>query len=177
MVSLAVKGKARTMVSRAARTRIRRRALRILDASGSTDAELSVVLTDDGQVRELNRTYRSQDQTTDVLSFALDAEREPDDGAPAPAAPHGCPELPRMLGDVVISVEQAQRQALDGDLVDELTRLLVHGVCHLQGQVHDTAPQRQQMQQAEQRLLDLFGLDRGLTARADAAQAAAESRS
>ena len=72
MVSLAVKGRARTMMNRAARTRIRRRALRILDASGLTDAELSVVLTDDEQVRELNRTYRSQDRTTDVLSFALD---------------------------------------------------------------------------------------------------------
>lgn len=133
------------------------------------------MLTDDGQVRELNRIYRSQDQTTDVLSFALDDERERDGASAPPAAPRDCPGMPRMLGDVVISVEQAQRQAPDGDLVAEVTRLLVHGLCHLQGQAHGTVSQRRRMEQAEARLLGLFGLDRGLTARAGADDAAAGS--
>lgn len=136
-----------------------------------------MVLTDDGQVRQLNRTYRSQDRTTDVLSFALDEQCEQlGESAPPPVAPHDCPDIPRILGDIVISVEQAQRQAPEGDLVAEITRLLVHGLCHLQGQIHETAQEQLQMQQAEARLLRLFGLDRGLTARAVADQTAAGSR-
>ena len=84
----------------------------------SADAELSILFTGDEAIRELNRTYRSIDKPTDVLSF-----------------PTGDAEL---IGDVVISLETTRRQAADYDatLTEELARLLIHGVLHLMGYDH-----------------------------------------
>ncbi len=121
--------------------RLRRRAVRILSVSALTDAEWSILLTDDEQVRQLNQQYRRTDRTTDVLSFALADERQP-----------------YLLGDVVISVEQAARQAEGGEVEAEIVRLLVHGLCHLCGHDHGQAAERRQMLGAEQRLLEPFGL-------------------
>lgn len=84
----------------------------------SADAELSILFTGDAEIRELNRTYRSIDKPTDVLSFPTD------DAA--------------LIGDVVVSLETARRQALDYDatFTEELARLLVHGALHLMGYDH-----------------------------------------
>jgi probable rRNA maturation factor len=120
----------------AARKRIRRKAVRILSASGSTEAEWSILLTDDDQQRELNATYRGQPRTTDVLSFSA-------------ADPHH----PHILGDVVISVEQAVRQAPDGALEPEIFRLLAHGLCHLLGHDHERDDDARRMAEAEATLL------------------------
>jgi probable rRNA maturation factor len=151
--------------------RLRRRARRILGASVSTDAEWSVVLGDDEQVRQLNAQFRGKDTTTDVLSFALehDDDREQDEGlaqlgTSAPRVGDQGPP-PRLLGDVVVSVEQAARQAPDGDLEAELVRLLVHGICHLRGYGHQTRTARARMVAEERRLLQLFGLASGLVER------------
>ncbi len=150
------------------RLRLRRRAVRILNVSVSTDVatyprrgEWSILLADDATLRELNATYRQRDEATDVLSFAF-ADEVADD-----AVPTMLPEeaMERLLGDVVISIEQALRQTPD-DLENELLRLLVHGYCHLQGYDHDDSGERQAMVAAEGRLLDLFGVDTGLTDRA-----------
>jgi probable rRNA maturation factor len=91
--------------------------------------ELSVVLADDATVRTLNRDYRATDAATDVLSFAQlegDAFARPDG-----AADH--------LGDVIISVETARRQADEygQTLDDEVSHLLVHGILHLLGYDHE----------------------------------------
>ncbi|MCW5802636.1 MAG: rRNA maturation RNase YbeY [Deltaproteobacteria bacterium] len=86
------------------------------------DYEVAVRLTTDAAIRELNRDYRGKDKPTDVLAFA---QRE------GPAA-----ELhPELLGDLVISVETARRQARRG-LPAELLHLASHGLCHLLGYDH-----------------------------------------
>ena len=99
---------------------------RILDDSGRSEAELSIFITDDEEIGSLNRIYRAIDRPTDVLSFSqLEGE--------------GPIIAPQLLGDVVISWETAQRQALElGHTIQfEMKRLLVHGVLHLLGFDHE----------------------------------------
>ena len=99
---------------------------RILDDSGRSEAELSIFITDDEEIGSLNRIYRAIDRPTDVLSFSqLEGE--------------GPIIAPHLLGDVVISWETAQRQAMDlGHTIQfEMKRLLVHGVLHLLGFDHE----------------------------------------
>ncbi len=109
---------------------IERLATNALEAEHVSDpAELSIVLADDVTVRELNRAYRETDAVTDVLSFA---QSEGEDFAqPEDAARH--------LGDVVISLDTARRQAVEyaQPLRDEVSHLLVHGVLHLLGYDHE----------------------------------------
>jgi len=87
--------------------------------------ELSVALVDDATIRGLNRDYRGMDKATDVLAFEMDAEPQSDD--------ERC-----TLGDVVISVPTARRQANKRRkaLLHELTFLLGHGLLHLLGHDH-----------------------------------------
>lgn len=89
--------------------------------------EVSFLLTDDKQIHELNREYRGYDKPTDVLAFAL---TEGDVG----------PRDTGLLGDVIVSVPTARRQAREAKrpLVDELTMLLAHGLLHLLGYDHAT---------------------------------------
>jgi probable rRNA maturation factor len=120
---------------------LRRRARTMLDALEMKDAELSVVLTDDATIQRLNRTYRGKDQPTDVLAFA---QRE---------GPLGHLAGP-LLGDVVLSVPTARRQARARrrNLVSELTMLLAHGVLHLLGWDHDTPAKDRRMRRETARL-------------------------
>lgn len=105
------------------------------------------MLTDDDEVTRLNAEYRGVEKTTDVLSFPM---RE------GPGA-----ELhPQLLGDVVISVEQAARQSGRGRYRDELlerevVRLLVHGLCHLRGMDHHRSKEAKKMEAEEARLLEV----------------------
>ena len=142
-------------------TTLRRRARRILNLLELPDAELSVLLTDDAEIHELNRAYRGVDRPTDVLSFSqLDGEElEP------------TPGIPLVLGDVVISLDTASRQARDGclprlwsalgdpargpdwPLISEVTFLLLHGVLHLIGHDHEEPEQAADMESLEARLL------------------------
>jgi probable rRNA maturation factor len=103
--------------------------LRCLDLAG---VELSLALVDDASMRALNRDYRGIDRPTDVLAFAM-AEGE-------------APER-SLLGDVVIAVEVARRQAAERrrPLGDELTMLLAHGLLHLLGYDHVTKAQERTM--------------------------------
>jgi probable rRNA maturation factor len=121
---------------------VRRRALKLLDALGETRAELSILLCDDELIHDLNRSYRDVDRPTDVLAFPLLGE---DDDPP---------EVPRALGDVVISVETAARQAAQRrrELLAEVTTLLVHGVLHLLGHDHENALERARMEELTERL-------------------------
>ncbi|MEN6416751.1 MAG: rRNA maturation RNase YbeY [Armatimonadota bacterium] len=92
------------------------------------NTEVSILLTDDMQIAELNRKYREVDGPTDVLSFSLlEGEDEP-----------AGEEDDWLLGDVVISVETAKRQAeTQGNSLDEeIDMLLAHGILHLLGYDH-----------------------------------------
>lgn len=99
----------------------------IMKAVGESQAELSLELVGDGRMRRLNRLYRQKDRTTDVLAFPM---RES-------ASPYSA-----LLGDVVISVPTAVRQAREAgrSLHDEVAALLVHGVLHLCGYDHEKSP-------------------------------------
>ncbi len=89
---------------------------------GHADFEVALRLTTDAEIKTLNRDYRAKNKPTDVLAFA---QRE---------GPAG--DLhPRLLGDIVISVETARRQAKRG-LAAELLHLASHGLCHLLGYDH-----------------------------------------
>jgi rRNA maturation RNase YbeY len=104
-----------------------RQVLRTLDLGGR---ELSLSLVGDAEMRMLNRGYRRRDRTTDVLAFALDES----DGA------RGAPAVPRApLGDVVISIDTAVRQARQSrrPLAERLDALLIHGILHLVGYDHE----------------------------------------
>lgn len=120
-----------------------RMAERILEALGESASELSVVLTDDATIRELNRDYRAKDKATDVLSFSLlEGEEDVMVGV-------------RALGDVVISMETASRQAeeIGHGLEEELARLLIHGVLHLLGHDHvHGGHQARRMKEEEERI-------------------------
>jgi probable rRNA maturation factor len=96
---------------------------RALEVLGLNKAELSIVLVSDAQIRRLNKLYRNKDKPTDVLSFPI-GERV---------------EGWLILGDIVISVDTAKRQAqeLGYSLEEELKRLLVHGLVHLLGYDHE----------------------------------------
>lgn len=121
---------------------VRADARRLLRALGEPAADLGVSLVDDLAIRELNRTYRGRQRATDVLAFAMrEGERVPGDE--------------RALGDVVISVETAARQARRRrvPLEREVRALLVHGVLHLFGYDHERSPaEARRMRAAERRL-------------------------
>ena len=107
-------------------------AQRILMAVGEAKSELSVALIGDVRMRRLNREYRKQDRATDVLAFSM---RE----APVPS---GKRSATTMLGDIVISIPTAIRQARAAgrSMNHELATLLIHGVLHLCGYDHERSP-------------------------------------
>jgi probable rRNA maturation factor len=120
---------------------VRRDAARLL-ALLAVDAELSVALVADAEMQALNRHYRGKDQPTDVLAFAL---REGED-----AAVH-----PEILGDVVISLDTAVRQARQRTIsvADEVRTLLAHGILHLLGYDHERSPAEARRMFGKQRAL------------------------
>jgi probable rRNA maturation factor len=111
-------------------------------------AELSILLTDDAYIRTLNRDHRGKDRATDVLAFAQEEETA------------GEPELPgaapgELLGDVVISLDTAARQARSRRraLLDEVSFLLAHGILHLVGYDHQDDEEEARMNAMTQRLI------------------------
>lgn len=121
------------------------RMLRALDLAG---AELSVLLTDDATIRELNREHREKDSATDVLAFPMDLEHG------VGTAPTGA--RPAILGDVVISLDTADRQARrrGRPLRDEVRFLLAHGLLHLIGYDHATREEKREMDSMTRRLVE-----------------------
>lgn len=117
----------------------------MLRALGRPTAECSVVLVDDAGIAALNRTYRGVIGPTDVLAFPMT------EGAFGKLTPD-------CLGDVVISVETALRQARGGDVRAECALLLVHGILHLLGYDHGTLRQRQRMWKRQAVLLAACGV-------------------
>jgi len=116
------------------------------------DAELAVMLTDDGGIRTLNQNWRSIDKPTNVLSFpALQPPggREPDDAG-----------APRMLGDIAIAFETTCREADDEQKPFEhhLSHLAIHGFLHLVGYDHETEGQAEAMESLEREILGQLGI-------------------
>lgn len=116
---------------------LRARVGRAMRAAGVAEREMTLSLTDDRELRALNKKYANEDHATDVLSFEQEAP---------------------LLGDVIISVETAARQAKAAkhSLLAELFHLAVHGMVHLMGYDHAT--------KAEERVM--FGYEAKLRARA-----------
>jgi len=122
------------------------------------DTEVSVLLTDDAAIRELNREYRGKDASTDVLSFPMEEETE--EGA-EPLIIGGL--AGRILGDIVISVETAVIQAAEygHSLERELTFLAVHGLLHLLGHDHEQGKEAEKiMRTEEKRIMAALGVGR-----------------
>lgn len=111
----------------------------VLKGLGYSDCEVSVFLTGDSGIRELNRKYRNKDRPTDVLSFPMND--------------------PYMLGDVVISVERAVAQAESFEVTvdEELGRLVTHGILHLVGYDHvNGGHQARKMRERETELMGVL---------------------
>lgn len=106
----------------------------------ASPATLTLLLTDDEQLQSLNQAYRGYDEVTDVLSFADGSE---------------IPDIGLYLGDIAISVAQAQRQAdqQGHPLLDELCLLTVHGVLHLLGHDHGEPDEKARMWAAQEEVL------------------------
>ncbi len=117
------------------------------------NTEVSITLTDDAYIKELNTQYRNKDCATDVLSFALNEGEEPEivDG---PAV--------NLIGDIIISVETAKRQAEEygHSLEREMAFLTVHGMMHLLGYDHIEEADRIEMRKEEEYVLENLGIMR-----------------
>jgi probable rRNA maturation factor len=124
-------------------------ALKVLDALGKSGWELSLLLCNDTSIRSLNAQYRAKDEPTDVLSFPL-GETVPDaDGS-----------LWYLSGDIVISLETLEENAryfqINED--EELRRLVIHGILHLDGMDHaDNDPAQPMLKLQEELLAALAG--------------------
>ncbi|MEK3991235.1 rRNA maturation RNase YbeY [Robertmurraya sp. FSL R5-0851] len=117
--------------------------------------ELSVTFVDNNRIQDINREYRGKDKPTDVISFALEELGEGEiqiSGA----------NMPRVLGDIIISIDKAREQATDyGHSVErELGFLAVHGFLHLLGYDHETEEEEKEMFDLQRSILDEYGLER-----------------
>ncbi len=112
--------------------------------------EISALFTDDKFIRSLNTKYRGIDKPTDVLSFSLQEG----------AIKYPEVESDKLLGDIIISVETAQRQAdnLNHSMEKELTVLLIHGLLHLTGYDHEKDKDYKIMREKESEILKIFAL-------------------
>jgi probable rRNA maturation factor len=114
--------------------------------SAPADSDLTIVLTDDEQLQNLNREFRGIDAPTDVLSFPA-SELDPETGR-------------RYLGDILLSMARAEEQAAAGGhpLEAEVQLLVVHGVLHLLGHDHAEDREKERMWAAQSEILTRLGL-------------------
>lgn len=121
-------------------------ALKACGADVKHDREISILLTDDAHMRDLNHQYRGKDSPTNVLSF--------------PAAYAHGEAGPRILGDIILSyetiVQECERDRKT--FKDHLTHLVIHGVLHLNGYDHDTEEKADIMENLEISILEEFGI-------------------
>ena len=119
------------------------------------ECELSVTFVDDKTIRQINKEYRDKDRATDVISFALEEMGE--DEVPIVGA-----DIPRVLGDIIISMDTAKVQAEEfGHSMDrELGFLALHGFLHLLGYDHMNPEDEKVMFTKQKEILDKYGLSR-----------------
>ncbi|MFE3973087.1 MULTISPECIES: rRNA maturation RNase YbeY [unclassified Peribacillus] len=119
------------------------------------DTELSVTFVDNERIREINKEYRHKDSVTDVISFALEEMGE--DEVEIVGG-----EMPRILGDIIISIERTKEQAEEyGHSFDrELGFLALHGFLHLLGFDHMNEEDEKEMFTKQKEILEEYGLSR-----------------
>ena len=119
---------------------------------GAENAELSITLTDDEHIHELNKNYRGVDRPTDVLSFAF---RESDE-------PEILNQHTEILGDIIISLERAKMQAAEfgHTYLREVVFLTVHGLLHLLGYDHIEEADRIEMEREQDFVMAELGIGR-----------------
>lgn len=112
-----------------------------VSAAHPVPEQVQLILTDDAFIRQLNAAYRGKDMATDVLSFDLGADSPLDEDS--------------TYGEIYISLERARTQAAEQGvtLLEELTRLLIHGLLHLAGYDHDTPEKLHYMENETDRFL------------------------
>jgi probable rRNA maturation factor len=133
--------------------KLKRAAQTVLDLHNLEQSSgLMIVISDDDALHELNRRFRSIDAPTDVLSFVND-NRGPYAVVPG--------DFPQQLGDIVISVDRAQKQAdeVNAALEEEMQLLVVHGVLHLLGYDHEEDKDKARMWAAQQHILQALDID------------------
>ena len=119
------------------------------------DAELSITFVGNSRIQEINQQYRNKNQPTDVISFALEEMGEDEveivDG-----------DMPRILGDIIISIPKAREQAEEHahSFERELGFLTIHGLLHLLGYDHLTPKDEKEMFMLQEELLSSYGLKR-----------------
>ena len=115
----------------------------VLSEMKQLDSQLSVLVCTDAFIHPLNQTYRNKDKPTDVLSFS---QREGDFGFVEDS----------VLGDVIISLDTAERQAVEKEhsVEKEMCILLIHGILHLLGYDHIDEGEAEIMEAKERELLD-----------------------
>lgn len=119
---------------------------------GCKTHEISLLITDDVQVRELNRTYRGIDKPTNVLSFPMQEGKFSDLAS-------------GLLGDVVISLDTARKEADEAgiSLSERMSQLLIHGILHLVGYDHERSGEDEtDMEDKSFELLKLIEPDKDL---------------
>lgn len=119
------------------------------------EAEVSVTFTDDESIRAINRDYRDKDQSTDVISFSMEETGEDEVAIIGETGP-------RMLGDIIISIERTKEQAEDygHSFERELGFLAVHGFLHLLGYDHMTGQDEKEMFARQEEILASLGVTR-----------------
>lgn len=124
--------------------------------SVESGSELSLTFVSNEAIQEINRTYRGKDAPTDVISFAME---ELGEGETEIA---GSLDMPRMLGDIIISVEKVSEQAEEygHSFRRELGFLAVHGFLHLLGYDHMEAEEEKRMFGRQEEILKSYGLER-----------------
>lgn len=128
--------------------RVRRSLKRLMKELDVSNCEVSLLLVDDDQIQEINKNYLQRDRPTNVISFAMT------DGAFGDLHPE-------ILGDIILSVETAARDAIacDIDFMDEVEFLLIHGLLHLLGYNHENV-ENQEAEKMKKRERELFYLRR-----------------
>ncbi|WP_308546713.1 rRNA maturation RNase YbeY [uncultured Selenomonas sp.] len=132
---------------------VRAAAEKVGELYGVENGEVSVTLTNNDYIHQLNRKYRQIDRPTDVLSFALNESEEPD-------IENG-PDI-NVLGDIILSVERAEEQAVDygHSLRREIAFLTVHGMLHLLGYDHMEEADRLEMEKEQRYVMEQLGISR-----------------
>ena len=140
---------------------VRRAAEAALLDNDAPPSEISVVLSDDEHLRELNKHHRGMDKPTNVLSFP----------AARLKAPAGAP---RLLGDIVIAFETVEREASEESkpIENHLSHLVVHGVLHLLGYDHEDDEEAEIMEARERQILAKLGIPDPYAERGSAAKRA-----
>ena len=116
-----------------------------LEMEKVSNAEFNIIFVDNSFIKELNKKYRNIDRETDVISFALEDEKEEDSFLDN-----------RMLGDIYISVDKAKSQAIEygHSLKREISFLAVHGLLHLLGYDHMNKEDEEVMFGKQELILD-----------------------